>query len=357
MARRPDGARLALVEAPPALGPSTRARMRRADRNLEAVARESLFSDLADGAALPPLLVEGIVAGIEHVLRVRLLNGRERELPQLAEGLAEWTLCHCSGSLEALSQLSRTPADGSIAQRGANGAAANRDGEAFGDERALVLAAVERLAAEGGYGQLTVARIRATAGVSRRSFDAHFTGVSDCFLAAYELRARRALERAARAGADAGSWQGSVHRTLAALCAHIARRPAHAALALAGTVAAGREGMRCRERLTAIAADHLRESVPPAQRPTELAAEASAGAIWGMLEHHVGAWRAGRLRQLPPTLSLLALAPAIGAPAAVEAIQGEELRMRGGRAGHPSGLARSERRAEPGGNGNRHRGV
>lgn len=356
LARRPGAARLVLLEAPSSLAPSEHARMRRADGVFEAVAKEAL-TDAAGGVELPPLLAKGIVAGMARVARARLLEGRERELPELAEKLIEWALCFCSEALGALGRLGPAPAPARTALFDPGGAAADRAEEAPGDERALILAAVERLAADQGYRHLTVPRIRATAGVSRRSFDAHFTGVSDCFLAACELRAGRALAQAARAGAAAASWQGGVHRASVALCARIARQPAPARLVLAEIVAAGQVGMRCRERLLAAAAERLRAATPPAQRPGELAAEASAGAILGLLEHHVATGRAERLPRAAATLSLLALAPAIGAPAAVEAIREEELRMRTAPQRRPSRPAPSDRRVELSRNGNRHRGV
>jgi len=325
LARQPGAARLALLEAPPNLGPSALARMRRADGVLEAVARGSL-ADAAGGVALPPLLAKGIVAGLARVVRARLLEGRERELPELAEELTEWVLCCCSEAVEALDRLEPAPALAPTGQLDFGGAAASGEEEAPGDERALILAAVERLAAAEGYRQLTVPRIRAMAGVSRGSFDAHFTGVSDCFLAACELRAGRLFGEAFRAGASASSWQGGVHRASVALCAHIARQPAPARLPLAEIVAAGQEGMRCRERLIAAAAERLRAAAPSAQRPGELVTEASAGAIWGILEHHVAAGRARSLPHAAATLSLLAIAPAVGVSAAVEAIRREQQR-------------------------------
>lgn len=324
LARQPGAARLALLEAPPNLGPSTLARMRRADGVLEAVARESL-TDAAGGVAVPPLLAKGIVAGLARVVRARLLEGRERELPELAEELTEWALCHCSEAVEALDRLGPPPAPAPAAALDF-GAAADGEEEAPGDERALILAAVERLAAGEGYRKLTVPRIRAMAGVSRGSFDAHFASVSDCFLAACELRAGRLFGEAFRAGASASSWQGGIHRASVALCVDIARQPALARLPLAELVAAGQEGMRCRERLIAAAAERLRATAPPEQRPAELAAEASAGAIWGILEHHVAAGRARSLPHAAATLSLLAIAPAVGVPAAVEAIRREQQR-------------------------------
>ncbi len=326
--RRPCAVRLALLEAPPALVPAGLVRLRRVNWLFEAVAGEGLAGAAGDAVA-SPLLVKGIVAGLAHVARARLLDGREGELPGLAEEMAEWALCLCDEAAGGLGGIGPASARHAFDPEAGSGFGLAGE-EPLGDERALILAAVMRLAVDDGYRELTVPRIRARAGVSRRSFDAHFEDVADCFLAARELRARRALADAARVGAGRG-WQDGVHRALAALCAGIARQPALAGLVLTEVVAPGQAGMRCRTRLIAAAADRLRASIPAAERPGELAAEASVGAIWGILEHHVAT---GRVRALPhaiPTLSLLAIAPAIGAPAAVEAIRDAQQPREGAR--------------------------
>jgi len=49
-------------------------------------------------------------------------------------------------------------------------------------------------------------------------------------------------------------------------------------------------------------------------------AEASVGAIWGIVHHHVTQGAAGRLPQLAGYATYLALAPAIGGDAAVRVI-------------------------------------
>jgi hypothetical protein len=51
-----------------------------------------------------------------------------------------------------------------------------------------------------------------------------------------------------------------------------------------------------------------------------LAAEASVGAMWGVIHHLVATGRGAQLPAAAPILSYLALAPALGASAAVDAI-------------------------------------
>jgi AcrR family transcriptional regulator len=193
-----------------------------------------------------------------------------------------------------------------------------------GDERALILAATTKLAANDGYRQLSVPGIRAAAGVSRKSVDAHFNDVTDCFLAALEVLIQRTLAWALRQGANANSWSGGLHRVMAAFCASVASDPAFARLGFVELFAPGTPGVRFRARLIAAVAERLRRSAPSHQRPSELAAEASVGGVLGIIHDHIVSGRASCLPRVAPTLSFLILAPAIGAPTAVAAIAKEQ---------------------------------
>jgi AcrR family transcriptional regulator len=305
--------------------------MQRADGAFEALLNAG-SARTANGTVAAPLVVKGIVCGFERVTRARLLAGSERELPRLADELVQWVLCYRGRSVAALGQpeypgapaRSRTEviADRALAEQ-----------RLHRDERARILAAVARLAAVDGYWGLSAPRIRTAAGVSRCSFDTHFEDVQDCFFAAVELLIARALARAARAGADGRDWPTGLVRTLRTLCVLVAQDPVLARLGFVEGLAPGPEGVRHREHLIAAAAKGFRAGAPLAQRPSRLAAEASIGAVWGVIQRHIAAGRLRRLPQIAPVLSYLALAPAIGAPQALEAIAAEQARIGSGCAG------------------------
>lgn len=316
------GARLALVDAFE-VGPAGIERVRRAGALLEVMAAQG-FDSAPDGVAVPPLIVKGIVAGLARVACARLLAGRESELPALTPELMDWALCFRSESASALGPPDPQPAtQPSGAGVGADGEAGGPNRQGLEDERALILTATTRLAADEGYQQLSVLGIRTAAGVSRKSVDRHFEDVTDCFLAALELLIRRAVAYAVRQGATADSWPAGLHRALVAFCRYIARDPAFARLGFVEVFAPGTPGVEFRRRLIAAVADRLRRSAPARQRPSELAAEASVGAALGILHHYIVTGRAGRLPRAAPTLSFMLLAPAIGAPAAAAAIRAE----------------------------------
>lgn len=305
----PEAARLALVEVF-TVGAAAVERMQRTNLLFEALVEKNLA--LAEEAPrLPPLVVKGVVAGASRLARARLLSGHSRQLALDGEELMEWALSFCDENVVRL--------------RGLGAAGVPPLSEAapvmpLGDERALILAATERLASKEGYATLTVPRIRAAAGVSRRSFDTHFGGVTDCFLATLETLSDRTLTAAAPVYFTAEDWASGVHHMIAGLCWHLARDPTFAGLAFLEVFSPGPEAIQWRSEMIAKLAAKLRRGAPPTRQPSEFEAEASIGAMWGVIHHFVATGRGAQLPTAAPALSYLALAPALGGSAAIDLI-------------------------------------
>jgi AcrR family transcriptional regulator len=308
---RPAAARLVLVEAFTA-GAAAVERMQSTNRLFEALVAKNLAFD--DAPRLPPLVVKGIVAGGSRLARARLLSGNSRQLALDGDELLQWALSFCDDDVVRL--------------RGLGAAGAPPLPEAallmpLEDERALILAATAKLASKEGYATLTVPRVRAAAGVSRRSFDTHFEGVADCFLATLETLSDRTLAAAAPFYLAADDWASGVHRMIADLCRHLARDPIFTGLAFLEVFSPGPEAIQWRSEMIAKLASRLRREAPPARRPSDFAAEASIGAMWGVIHHFVATGHCAQLPVAAPALSYLALAPALGGAAAVEVIVAE----------------------------------
>lgn len=311
----PEAARLALVEVFTA-GPAAVERMLHTNQLFEALVAKNFA--LADGGAqLPPLVVKGIVAGGARAARVRLLSGKPRQLRLDGEQLMAWALSLCDDAAIRL----RDVGGPEVAPRLDGG---GEGVPAPGDERSLILAATVRLAAEIGYNELTVPRIRKAAGVSRRSFDAHFEGVADCFLASVDLLGGRVLAAAVPAYLTADEWALGVHRMIGAICEQLARDSTLARLAFLEIFAPGRPAIRWRAELIARLAGLTRRGAEPGRKPSEFAAEASVGAAWGIIHYFVATGHLSRLPGAAPALSYLVLAPAIGGAAAIEVITADE---------------------------------
>jgi AcrR family transcriptional regulator len=311
VARNPEAARLALVEAFTA-GAVAVERMLDTHRRFETLVARDLA--LADGhPGLPRLVVKGIVAGGGRVARARLLSGQAQQLVFDGEELLEWALSFCDEDAVRLRGLGTAGAPPLPT-------AAELPLE---DERALILAATARLASREGYATLTVPRVRAAAGVSRRSFDAHFEGVEDCFQATLETFSGRTLATAAPPYFAAEDWASGVHRMVASLCQHLSGDPTFASLAFLEVFSPGPEAIQWRSGMIAKLATRLRRGAPVAAQPSQFAAEASIGAMWGVIHHFVATGRGAQLPLAAPVLSYLALAPALGGAAAIDVIVAE----------------------------------
>lgn len=308
----PATARLALVEAFTA-GAAAVERMERTSLLFEGlIAKDLALAD--DAPRLPPLVVKGVVAGGSRLAQARLLPGCPRQSALCGDELLEWTLSFCNDDAAHLCDLEAEAVPPLLEAAPA---------VPLGDERALIVAATAKLATREGYATLTVPRVRAAAGVSRRSFDTHFEGVEDCFLATLDTLSDRTLADAAPVYLTAGDWARGVHRMIAGLCWRLARDPTFASLAFLEASSPCPEAIRWRSEMIVKLAARLRREAPSPRQPSQLAAEASIGALWGVIHHFVASGRGARLPVAAPVLSYLALAPALGGAAAVEVILSE----------------------------------
>jgi AcrR family transcriptional regulator len=311
LARDPAGARITLVEAY-AAGTASLEQAWRAEGVFEGMLAES-FARPPKGVVVPPLIVQGMVAGIASVSRRRLLAGRVADFASSSGELVDWALCYPSPAAAELPSLDGQTVWGDTTLE--------RTPAAPTGDRALIVKAVVELAAARGYSGLTVPRLRSAAGVSRRKFEAHFDGVEDCYLAALEQRAGEAMAQAARAQVSARSKAGGVYRTIAALIDRTAKDPFLARICLTDDFPQTRSGMAAKERLID-AAIELWTGDPFAPRLTGLAMEASSGAAWTLFQRCL--LQSREPSRIAASLVYLCLAPAIGPAATVSAIRQEQ---------------------------------
>ncbi|MGN6586602.1 MAG: TetR/AcrR family transcriptional regulator [Solirubrobacterales bacterium] len=309
IAGNPEAARLALVEIF-AVGTVAVERALGTNRLFEALVAKN-FALAGAPPRVPRLVVKGIVAGCFRVARAGLFSGRSRRPLFEGDELVEWVLSLCDDDVARLCGLgvADAPPLPAIAAE-----------PPLGDERAMILAAMAKLAGRDGYATLTVPRVCAAAGVSRRSFDAHFDGVADCFPAALEMLSDRILAAAEPSYLTANDWASGVHRMVTNLCRRLSGDPAFAGLAFLEVLSPDPEVIRWRSEMIAKLASMLRQGAPPGRQPTMFAAEASIGAMWGVIHHFVATGHGTQLPKAAPVLSYLALAPALGGAAAVDAI-------------------------------------
>lgn len=305
----PSGARLALVETLGAGRPALE-RLARSRRVFEAMTA----SGLPHGDALPPLLVKGIVGGIERVLRARVIDGDVRELPPQAKEIAAWARRYEAGPARvAAAVTARTPSLRSV------------DWNAWlacEDARTRVLRVTAMLAGREGYEALTVARIAEEARVPDRAIEDVYGSVEECFIASLELlMGVEALAVAVRASTAERDWRIAIARGLRALFCHIATHPVLGRIAFVEVFALAPETLERRSAIGRRFAEMWLERVPSRLLPSALVAELTGGAVWTLIHHCVAP---GERRSLPAVASqaaFMALGSMIDAEDAARAVR------------------------------------
>lgn len=323
--KREDVARLALIEAYRA-GDQSIARAWQLERTLEGMIAESLARP--PGVVVPPLILEGVIAGIASVAKRRLIAGEVQTLRESGGPLIDWALCHVDASAE-LAELDRGTVWRDTTLEPLSRASVGSEAQAWfatGD-RALVLKAVAALTAKHGYAKLTVARVRAAASVSRRKFDAYFDGLEDSYLAALEQNVAMALAQASRAQAAAGSWAGGVYRAIAALGEQLSNDPFLFRVLLTGDFPQGPDGVRFRRRTVDAIAELLYSSAPTKAHSHPAVTDASLGAVWSLSQRHLIRER-GPHQKISASLSYLVLLPYVSGAEAIAAMRDEQSHSR-----------------------------
>jgi AcrR family transcriptional regulator len=323
--REPRAAQLALVEAYVA-GPEVLERARRTECMFEAMIAES-FSRASDNVAVPPLVIEGIVAGVIRVARSYVVNGHELDPARLGDGLAEWAMSFRTPAAGRLSDLDcGMPPESPVKQWSESDL--HDDGVAArpASDRDLILTATAKLVTSNGYDALTVPAITNAAGVPRRSFKAHFPTVEECYLATVEQRAVEVASRGATAGLAARSPEGAIFHVVLVVAEETSTDPTFARLCFDDIHAAGATGLARREAVLS----SVTEGIAGPAIAARLASEASAGALWGILHRRTRGNRAEWLPRIAPTLAFLALAPQSGADKALSTISTERVNRSSG---------------------------
>jgi AcrR family transcriptional regulator len=306
----PKAARLALVEVL-AAGPVAIARLDRTRQTFEKMIATSL-SEGHSGVELPPLLVQGTVCGIERVTRRHLLAGTIEELPGLAEELCAWVLSYRSAAANELRIA--VPRGGRLRSR----RAAEEE-----TDRIRLLRSAAKIAADEGYASLTAGRIARDAGVSKATFDALFKGEKgkdQCFFDALRHLGLEALVQAGEPARCASDPAIGVQRGIAALMEYLAYDPVLAQIAFVEVFAAGPAAIETREWVLSEFKRLLVKLLPEADRPSDVVAEATVGAVWGIIHHRITHGSPRELPYLSNHAAYLALTPALGAETAVKKI-------------------------------------
>jgi AcrR family transcriptional regulator len=292
------------------------------------------------GAEPTDLTVKAILGGIREVTSARLREGRERELPQLADELAAWAGSYprrLPTGLDVPPAKRRRPAAPTATPRSERARRAEgRLPSGRSDlprqfivksQRERIVDATAAIVAEKGLAALTIPEIARRANVSHQTFYDIYSSKHDAFLGAQKVGMHQALGVAVEAyEAERPDWPRALRAGLSALIEYLASEPAHAHLSVVDTFAACPEAIEIRSAMMQAFATYVAPGYGLARGELEvpaIAAEAIVGGVWQVFHHYVDNDRVAELPTVAAQLTYFALAPFLGpADARVYALPG-----------------------------------
>jgi AcrR family transcriptional regulator len=270
------------------------------------------------GFATSRLTPRALTGGMRHVLHLRMREGRERQIAELADDLHEWIECHRSTAAARLPFTAGGQVRGRSVvlppQRQADSVLPAQD------ERSRVLHTVAQLMLQPGRDTLDDATAARFAGISAARFQADYGGVQTCatqvvddFVAAN----REALRKGAQQGS---SWPESVRLAVVQSLVHIDANRELARLALLRLALVPEV---CSVRHAALAKGIVSAALDCAPAPLHagrLVADALPGAVNELLTWTIAASAFTRLPALADQIAFFLLAPHLGGERAAEEV-------------------------------------
>jgi AcrR family transcriptional regulator len=318
--RCPDDARVMVIGA---LGAPPPARSQRQQwlRRLEAAIRRLAGSE-APGCPRLQIPPRALIGGVEGVLARRLLADGSPRLGWLLFDLLDWIDSYRAA--EEISFAADGPADSVVSAPSQQ--VVEQLGVPADGSRQRILAAVARLSVAKGFTATAVSELIASAHVSRASFYEIFPGgKEEAFHAAQTAALQASISYSAEAFFGADDWSQRVWNGLEALLVHTSQNPELAWLDTVESYAVGpaaiARSIDNRMAFGIFLQEGYRRS-PGAGRLPVLCSEAIGAAIHEMLRAEVLAGRANSAPSLLPQVAYVALAPFLGAEAALDFIRG-----------------------------------
>ncbi len=306
----PAAARMCLVESW-AAGESGMEPVREAVDDVVALVREAV-EKMPGRAGMPAKLVRGVVSGAYQVVYVRLLEGRERELPDVLPELWDW-----AASFPPPPRPLRRPTRLIVSRP----VPAAPPFASYSAEQRIIRGFAAVVAAK-GYPATTIADVAAAA-ISQTTFYEHFDAKESALRAALDSSGAQMLAAVMPAVRRTADWRVAVRIGFEEICAFFAAEPAFAALRMVEVYGGGPEATADRDATgRRIVADLLRPPRASGEALSDLVVEATVGAILGVFFEAVREGTCADLPRLSPIFTYFALAPMIGAEEACEVATG-----------------------------------
>jgi AcrR family transcriptional regulator len=314
----PCAGRLALFEifgAGPAAVSSAHAR----ETELELALRQSLDRR---GRRVAPSAAAWVTAGLLHCARGGLGSGNGLSPSSIRRLIAWGQACLVEPPDDIRSGRSRL--DWSRRERASDRVAPC---ESPGNETELILSAVLRLATGSGYNGVSPSGTSKAAGVPLARFKRYFVDADDAYLTTLIRAARELFLGFTVKTAEIGPpWTVALCEQVATLSERVAEDPDLASLVFGGMLGPGLAGLTRREDFIAELASKWRLSIPIAERPPAMVAEASFAALWNSISRSIAVEQTCRLPERAAANSYRFLVPMIGGDQAAAIVTREYVR-------------------------------
>ena len=183
-----------------------------------------------------------------------------------------------------------------------------------GIQRERLIDALVQVVSDRGFAHTTIGGVTEAAGVTKKTFYAHFADLDDCFLAAYQRGMDILLARMHEVYDAAPTWPDGIHAALRTMLAALAREPRFARASLVEVNAAGPKVRQARiGNLTRFRAFFDAPSLAPV--PVAVV-DAIVGGIYSAIHVQTETGEAEDLPSLLPSLTYFVLLPLVGREAA-----------------------------------------
>jgi AcrR family transcriptional regulator len=275
------------------------------------------FTEAHRASPSPAPIVRAIAGGLHGAMSGCLRAGDAARTARIAEEMLRWTLVFQTPAAERMSERIAARVMAGRREGAPNGH--RGPAPASADPRERLLQNALRLAVLDDYSQLTAPQIAEEANVSIEAFFELFADRDECFLAALDMLSEELLAIAADPGPVSRDWPQAVRRVLGELMRRLAENPVYARTIAQEAFAAGPAAARRNLELAQGIATLLTEGGPGSAH-SRLSVDGLAGAIWHTVRSHVAGARIELLPVFSDYLAYVALAPLIGADAAVEVL-------------------------------------
>ncbi len=182
-----------------------------------------------------------------------------------------------------------------------------------------MLRSAVQVLAEGGYGEMSVARVTSGAGVSRRTFYDLFDDCEDCFLAAFDDAVSRARCLMAASCEGEQGWREQTRASLFALLVFLDQEPGVRSVLVVDALKAGPRVQQRRVEVVGELSEALHAGgsrAKPGREVPPLTGEGVIGAVLGVLHTRLLAKRPGSMVDLLGPLMGVIVLPYLGPAAA-----------------------------------------